>query len=124
MLYFAVTNEKRRREDSNAIKRSCMHRLLDLEHAAPIWLIGRGTLDPKKMKVSDFPVISQSQHMPASLLDALLALLSITVLLIVPITLLALPVPHLPLTPRLITELVEANILRPRSKSPNLRHFR
>ena len=75
-------------------------------------------------------VIFGNKPQPIVLLVTLLILLTLIALLILLITIIALlallPIitSLLPLAPRLITELVEANILRPRSKSPNLRHFR
>ena len=88
-----------------------MHTFLEQEHTTTLWFIGRGTLGPKKMRVTGFWVISKSKHLPVALLAALRTLLAIAILLTLPIILLTL---HLPLAPRLITELAGARILKHR----------
>ena len=78
-----------------------MHRPLDQEHAAAVWLIGRGTLGPKKMRV---PLVT--------LLAALPTLPAIVVLLTLPIIFITLLNLHLPLSHHQITELAGAKIIR------------
>ena len=117
MLYVTVANEKKRkkkkekREDSYAFKRSCMHRLLERIHVASSWLIVRGTLDPKRMNVTDFRVILKHKTHLVILLPTLLTLLAIAVPLPSLITLLALINLHLPLVLHRSTDLAGARII-------------
>ena len=118
ILKTALYRYEKKREFSNAIKRSCMHTLLEHKHTAALWLTGRETLGPKKMRVIGFQVVLESKPQPTALLAALLTLLALIVLLTLLIILLALLTvlstitPLLPLAPRLITDLTGARILR------------
>ena len=84
---------RKKKEDSYAFKRSCMHRLLERIHAASSWLIARGTLDPKRRSETECRVILKHKHHLLILLAALLTLLAIVVLLPSLITLINLLLP-------------------------------
>ena len=102
-----------------------MHRLLEQEHTAAVWLRVRGTLGPKKMRVIGFQVVLESKPQPTALLAALLTLLTLIALFILLITLLTVlalfPIITLlvPLAPHLITELALAGLHKHRLTPTN-----